>query len=137
MWHERMQVDFDEFLTALSKVADKKGQSLPEVVRSVLLAGGPTVNSTKASYIKFHDDKVGKGCVASRLVLVFLPGWGQAHYHRSPGCWHTMFLHARASRALTVHLPIGHSFKASVPRLCSIPCGYVHIMLSHSKLSCT
>ena len=53
-----MQVDFDQFLLALSKMADKRGQSLAEVVRGVLLAGGPTVNSTKASYIKFHDDKV-------------------------------------------------------------------------------
>ena len=53
-----VQIDFDKFLTALSKVAEKKGQSLPEVVRGVLLAGGPTVNSTKAHYIKFHDDKV-------------------------------------------------------------------------------
>ena len=53
-----VQIDFDKFLTALSKVAEKKRQSLPEVVRGVLLAGGPTVNSTKAHYIKFHDDKV-------------------------------------------------------------------------------
>ena len=51
-------MDFDKFLTALSKIADKKQQTLPEVVRGVLLAGGPTVNSTKAQYIKFHDDKV-------------------------------------------------------------------------------
>ena len=53
-----LQIGFDKFLTALSKIAEKKGQSLPEVVRGVLLAGGPTVNSTKAHYIKFHDDKV-------------------------------------------------------------------------------
>ncbi|KAK9810553.1 hypothetical protein WJX73_000223 [Symbiochloris irregularis] len=51
------KVDFDQFLLALSKMADKRGQSLAEVVRGILLAGGPTVNSTKASYIKFHDDK--------------------------------------------------------------------------------
>ena len=61
------QVDFDQFLAALSKIADKKGQSLAEVVRGVLLAGGPTVNSTKSSYIKFHDDKV---CLLERRANV-------------------------------------------------------------------
>lgn len=64
-----VQVDFDEFLLALSKVADKKGQSLVEVARGILLAGGPTVNSTKANYIKFHDDKVPPPALLPPILL--------------------------------------------------------------------
>ena len=50
-------MSFDQFLSALVKVAEKKGQALEEVVRTVLAAGGPSVSGTKADYVKFHDDK--------------------------------------------------------------------------------
>lgn len=52
------RIDFEGFLSALSRVAEKKGQAMEEVVRQILSAGGPTVTGTKAEYVKFHDDKV-------------------------------------------------------------------------------
>lgn len=52
------RLNFDGFLSALARVAEKKSQSLEDVVRQILAAGGPTVTGTRAEYVKFHDDKV-------------------------------------------------------------------------------
>lgn len=52
------RITFDDFLSALFKIADKRHQNLEDVVSAILLAGGPTVNCTKTDYVKFHDDKV-------------------------------------------------------------------------------
>jgi len=43
----------------LGIIAEKKGQSLKDVIQPILQAGGPSVTGTKAGYVKFHDDKVG------------------------------------------------------------------------------
>jgi hypothetical protein len=51
------RIDFDGFLSALFRIAEKKGQALEEVVSHILNAGGPTVKCTKTDYVKFHDDK--------------------------------------------------------------------------------
>lgn len=52
------RINFDGFLAALFKIAEKRNQSLEEVVSMILTAGGPTVKCTKPDYVKFHDDKV-------------------------------------------------------------------------------
>jgi len=51
------RITFDGFLSALFRIAEKKGQALEEVVSHILNAGGPTVKCTKTDYVKFHDDK--------------------------------------------------------------------------------
>ena len=51
------RINFDGFLSALFRIAEKKGQPLEEVVSHILNAGGPTVKCTKTDYVKFHDDK--------------------------------------------------------------------------------
>ena len=52
------KITFDQFVTALGNIAEKKGQPLKDVVQVVLQAGGPSVSGTKAGFVKFHDDKV-------------------------------------------------------------------------------
>ncbi len=53
------RITFDQFVNALGIIAEKKGQSLKDVIQPILQAGGPSVTGTKAGYVKFHDDKVG------------------------------------------------------------------------------
>ncbi len=52
------RIDFAQFVTALAAVAEARQAPLDVVVNGVLLSGGPASNSTRASYVKFHDDKV-------------------------------------------------------------------------------
>lgn len=52
------KITFDQFVTALGNIAEKKGQPLKDVVQMVLQVGGPSVSGTKAGFVKFHDDKV-------------------------------------------------------------------------------
>ncbi len=52
------RITFDQFVNALGIIAEKKGQSLKDVIQPILQAGGPSVTGTKAGYVKFHDDKV-------------------------------------------------------------------------------
>lgn len=53
------RLSFDGFLSALLKIAEKRGQPLEEVVSAILTAGGPKYKRcTKTDYVKFHDDKV-------------------------------------------------------------------------------
>ncbi|KAK9820323.1 hypothetical protein WJX72_008971 [[Myrmecia] bisecta] len=51
------KINFEQFLKALGIAADKKGAALEDVVKAILLAGGPAASGTKADYVKFHDDK--------------------------------------------------------------------------------
>ncbi|DBA71896.1 TPA: hypothetical protein ACH3X2_010942 [Trebouxia sp. C0005] len=51
------RITFDQFVNALGIIAEKKGQSLKDVIQPILQAGGPSVTGTKAGYVKFHDDK--------------------------------------------------------------------------------
>ncbi len=52
------KASFEQFVQALSLIADKKGKTLDEIVGQVMSAGGPTNSGTQTSYVKFHDDKV-------------------------------------------------------------------------------
>ena len=52
------KISFDQFVTALGIIAEKRGQALKEVVQLVLQAKQPSVTGTKAGFVKFHDDKV-------------------------------------------------------------------------------
>ena len=52
------RINFDEFLTALFKISEKRGHGLEETVSAICNAGGPTVKCVTADYVKFHDDKV-------------------------------------------------------------------------------
>ncbi|GBF90596.1 hypothetical protein Rsub_03168 [Raphidocelis subcapitata] len=51
------RVGFEQFLTALSAVAEKKGVSFEAVVSQVLSAGGPIAHATKADNVRLHDDR--------------------------------------------------------------------------------
>ncbi len=42
---------------ALEKVAAKKGVSMAEVSSSIVAAGGPKSNGTRAEACRFYDDK--------------------------------------------------------------------------------
>ena len=64
------RVTFEQFLTALAAVADAKKTSLEAVVRQVLGSQGPVSSGTRAEYVKFHDDKVGRGVRTPLGVLI-------------------------------------------------------------------
>ena len=51
------RVDFDQFVSALSLFAQKKGASLERVVGQILDAGGPKTRATKADSVRLHDDR--------------------------------------------------------------------------------
>ena len=84
------RITFDEFLSALFLIADKRGERLEETVDQVLTAGGPTVKCVTADYVKFHDDKVIFGFTSQPNSLRSLsvapeasmcsgfPSWGQS-----------------------------------------------------------
>lgn len=52
------KINFDQFVNALAIVAEKKHQTLAELVNTIVASSGPAVSGTKADYVKFHDDKV-------------------------------------------------------------------------------
>lgn len=54
------RITFEQFVTALAAVAEARQAPLQVVVKRVLQSGGPMSNATRASYVKFHDDKVGR-----------------------------------------------------------------------------
>lgn len=47
-----------QFLNALSMCADKKGCTFEDVVRAVLVTGGPIAHATTPENVRLHDDKV-------------------------------------------------------------------------------
>lgn len=51
------RIDLQQFDQALVLLAEKKGVELEEVCRLVRGSGGPVLKSTKADYMRFHDDK--------------------------------------------------------------------------------
>eukprot|EP00879_Flechtneria_rotunda_P023090 GHRR01024409.1.p1 GENE.GHRR01024409.1~~GHRR01024409.1.p1 ORF type:complete len:485 (+),score=160.85 GHRR01024409.1:930-2384(+) len=51
------RISFEQFLTALGILAEKKVMALEEVVMQVLEAGGPIAHATKADSVRLHDDK--------------------------------------------------------------------------------
>jgi len=51
------RMNFDQFLTALSLCADKKGVSFEEAVRGVIATGGPVARATRPENVRLHDDK--------------------------------------------------------------------------------
>jgi len=51
------RISFEQFLTALSALADKKGVSFEDMVRQMLAAGGPVAHATKADAVRLHDDR--------------------------------------------------------------------------------
>jgi hypothetical protein len=58
------RIGFEQFLAAVSLMAEKKGESFEEVVRVMLAAGGPVAHATKADNVRLHDDR----CVSHRLT---------------------------------------------------------------------
>lgn len=52
------RLSFKQFLAALAMVAEVKKLPLDTVVDQVLASTGPSSSGTRASYVKFHDDKV-------------------------------------------------------------------------------
>jgi hypothetical protein len=57
------KIVFEQFVQALDQVAAKKGVALTAVVTTIIAAGGPVDNGTKAEAVRLHDDKV---CVCIR-----------------------------------------------------------------------
>lgn len=51
------RIVYQEFVEALSMMADKKGVSLKELSDAVLAHGGPTIKATRTSYTRLHDDR--------------------------------------------------------------------------------
>ncbi|MEW5300206.1 MAG: hypothetical protein WDW38_003045 [Sanguina aurantia] len=51
------RLTFEQFLTALSLCADKKGVKLEDMARELLAVGGPIANATRADAVRLHDDK--------------------------------------------------------------------------------
>jgi hypothetical protein len=51
------RIGFQQFETALSHIAQKKGANVDSVVLAVENATGPVMNATQADAVKFHDDK--------------------------------------------------------------------------------
>ncbi|EFN56830.1 hypothetical protein CHLNCDRAFT_144392 [Chlorella variabilis] len=51
------RISYDAFEQALQKVATKKGVSMAEVVSTIVAAGGPKSNGTRAEACRFYDDK--------------------------------------------------------------------------------
>ncbi len=53
------RIAFDQFVSALAVIAERRRVTLADVVRDVLACEAPALNgTTKADYVKFHDDKV-------------------------------------------------------------------------------
>ena len=51
------RITFDQFINALSHIAEKKQCQLGEVATAVLSNNGPAVSGTRADYVKLFDDK--------------------------------------------------------------------------------
>lgn len=51
------RITFDQFISALSHIAEKKQCQLGEVATAVLSNNGPAVSGTRADYVKLFDDK--------------------------------------------------------------------------------
>eukprot|EP00775_Hariotina_reticulata_P004265 gene4265-4517_t len=51
------KITFDQFLTALAVLAEKKGVPFEAAVLKVLDANGPIAHATKAEAVRLHDDK--------------------------------------------------------------------------------
>ena len=48
----------------LRRQAGPQKLTVPELEEKLLAAGGPQTQGTKADYVKFHDDKVRRGCLS-------------------------------------------------------------------------
>jgi len=51
------RIVYEEFVEALTLIADRKGVPLKELTEGILACGGPTATGTKAAYTRLHDDK--------------------------------------------------------------------------------
>lgn len=51
------KIGVSEFKSGLELVAQKKGQTVDEIVGKITAIGGPKTNATVADAVKFHDDK--------------------------------------------------------------------------------
>lgn len=60
------RLDFDHFLAALAMVAERRGETLDQVVRRVAEAPGPAIRGMRAGYVRQHDDPSKKSGISSR-----------------------------------------------------------------------
>ncbi len=69
------RITFDQFISALSHIAEKKQCQLGEVATAVLSNNGPAVSGTRADYVKLFDDKSTYTgvCVVGRSMAVAEP----------------------------------------------------------------
>ena len=69
------RITFDQFISALSHIAEKKQCQLGEVATAVLSNNGPAVSGTRADYVKLFDDKstYTGGCVGGWSMAVAEP----------------------------------------------------------------
>lgn len=51
------RIVYEEFVEALTVIAEKKNKTLKQLTTEVLAVGGPAMKATKASYTRLHDDK--------------------------------------------------------------------------------
>ena len=51
------RIQYDEFVQALSMMAEKKNIPLQVLTEEILAAGGPAVKATKTVYTRLHDDR--------------------------------------------------------------------------------
>lgn len=60
------RLDFDHFLAALAMVAERRGETLEQVVKRVADAPGPAIRGMRAGYVRQHDDPSKKSGISSR-----------------------------------------------------------------------
>ena len=51
------RITFDQFINALSHIAEKKQCQLGDVATAVLSNNGPAVSGTRADYVELFDDR--------------------------------------------------------------------------------